>query len=130
MPSFFEVDPSNPETSTYSVKPVKTEIGKNLPRGTQDQMLGDSEPVDVEGRDVRVLYFRDPRHIEDAFSILADHDDIGHPTFQRGSDGKSLIFYFWKADDKMKDKMEKAIKVLKDAGLLLDTVQYPNYAKR
>ena len=131
-PPFFDVDKSNPK-KTSAVSPKKGDIGKNLNRGVNDKMLGDFDDddyIDASDRDVKVLEFRDARHFEEAMKILAEDPEIGHPTYERGIDSKSIIFHLWKADESMKKRINKAISLLKKYGLVQDTKYHPHYRKR
>lgn len=132
-PSFFEVDKENDFDATpYKDPKIKVDRAEELKRGVNDKILGDWDEdniVDNTRRDVRVVEFRDDRHFEEALQILAEDDEIGHPTFEKGVDNKSLIFHLWKATDSMKERIEKAIDRLIDYGLVQNTRYYPHYRK-
>ena len=131
LPSFFELG-ENPVKKSPVEKKVKTEIGKNLKRGVNDKMLGDFSDEDYvhnKKRDVRVVEFRDERHFDEALSILGRDLDIGVPSYERGIDNKSMVFNVWKADDKMKKRIEDAIDLLMTFGLVQNSAQYPHFRK-
>ena len=130
-PPFFTVDSTNPKR-TKVAKKKEGEIGKDLKRGVNDTLLGDLTDDQIQGnggKDIQTVEFRDSRHFEEAVRILADDFEIGHPTYERGVDAKSLIFHLWKASDDMKERIEKAIERLIDYGLVQDTKQYPHFRK-
>lgn len=68
-------------------------------------------------RETITMVFRDQRHIADAMRALADDPEIGHPTYELGTDGKSLVFPVWKMNDEMGAKTKKAVSLLKKMGL-------------
>lgn len=132
-PPFFEVDKENDIKATPVEKPnLKLDKENELKRGVNDKFLGDwddTEIVDNTEKDIRVVEFRDASHFEEAMRILADDIEIGHPTYEKGVDNKSMIFHLWKANDAMKERIEKAIARLTDYGIVQDTKYYPHVRK-
>lgn len=130
-PPFFE-EPGKEKKGKYTLDsapdPGKKPKGKKkIPDGAEELERGvsgidilpdaiEDGPVD-DYEDRITLAFRDNRNIEDAFRALGEDPDIGTPTYELGTDGHSLVFHPWKADDVMKDRIKAAVKKLVDSGI-------------
>ena len=75
------------------------------------------------------MVFTDQRHITDAMRALADDPEIGHPTYELGTDGKSMVFPMWKMSDDMKGKAKKAVALLKKMGIAVMQEKVVNHSK-
>jgi hypothetical protein len=123
IPSFFELDKDSNFDRTRKHEPPSEIEYKELKRGTQDHLLGDTPPYDPD-REMIVVTFRDRAQVLDAESVLG-RSSVGHPTYDIGSDGKSFIFYPWKGTEKDRKRIQDAIKILKDKGLTFSTEVHP-----
>lgn len=127
-PPFFE-EPGKSKKGAYGVDdapdPGKKPKSKSIPKDAEElergvsgiDVLADAAEEGPAEHERITLAFRDNRHLADAFRELGEDPELGTPTYELGTDGRSLIFHPWKADDAMKGRIKDAIKKLVDAGL-------------
>lgn len=131
LPPFFE-EPGKPKKGKYDVDdapdPGKKPKGKKkLPDGAEEleygvsgiDVLADAAEEGSAEHERITVEFRDQRQLEDAYRVLGEDPEIGTPTYELGTDGKSLVFHPWKADDSMKDRIKAAVKRLVDDGIAI-----------
>jgi len=119
-PPFFEEDPKGKVKKTEREGgQIKGDKYTVLDRGFGHN-FNDGDEFKPNDFEIIRVSFESPEKVREALRLASEDKDIGIPSYEIGPDGRTLIFHYWKASKRMKERTDRIVKFFKDRGLSME----------